>query len=118
MATTNASALYGYTQAWAAIAQYSYAIAAVAVLFDYLVTMVILPAGIATRRSMPRRNTTKSAVNGSPHANSVLNSAASPIFASQCLRSPNGHTAELTSASVTESKPLKPKPEDGGLRRR
>src|SRR5262245_21876686 len=95
-ATFNASALYGYAQVLAGLVPYSYAIAAVAVLFDYLAIMAITPADIATRHSTHHRRTIKSAVNASPPVNCASNSAASPIFASQRLSSPNGSITEPT----------------------
>jgi hypothetical protein len=45
--------------------------------------------------------------------NCACNSARSQIFASQCLRSQNGHAAGLTNVFATKSKPSKPKPRHG-----
>ena len=107
LGASNASASYGSARASSVIPLYSRVAAAIAVLFDYSCTTAHMPAAIVTKRSTRSRKAIKSAVD--PPQSSASSSAASQIFASQSLRSPNGHAAGLTNASVTKSKASKPK---------
>jgi Ca2+:H+ antiporter len=107
---------YGYRPISVDIVLYWYVLAAAVVLLDYSPAMAPIAAGIVIGRSTPRKKAIKSAVNASPPLNCAWNSARSQIFASQCLRSRNGHGAELTNASVTKSKPSKPQPRRDGSR--
>ena len=95
----------------------SCAIAAGAALFGYSPATAHMPAATATRQSMLRKSTIKSAPNASPPVNYASNSAACQTLANHCRQSPNGSTKNAITTYAITFKHSKARPIDASVKR-